>query len=171
MGYMTTSSSSSLWTLPVSVGFALILLTSVVFGLTLPTLARASAVGESDHGDPARTHARLRAAGADIMKRPPRDQKMPIFDFAMCMRTLFVSFIMLAGCYWVFFYEQKYVPTSLRHAPPWSNTVVAVASAYLINCRSLRRSIFSIGWFSNPRLWLGIGLTAVLQLVFTTCQS
>jgi cation-transporting ATPase F len=47
------------------------------------------------------------------------------------------------------------------------NMVVAVASAYLINCRSLRQSILSIGWFSNPRLWLGIGLTAILQLVFT----
>jgi magnesium-transporting ATPase (P-type) len=42
-----------------------------------------------------------------------------------------------------------------------------VASAYLINCRSLRRSILSIGWFSNPRLWIGIGLTGALQLVFT----
>lgn len=47
------------------------------------------------------------------------------------------------------------------------NTVVAVVSAYLINCRSLRRSIFSIGWFSNQRLLLGIGLTGVLQLIFT----
>jgi cation-transporting ATPase F len=47
------------------------------------------------------------------------------------------------------------------------NCVVAVASAYLINCRSLRRSIFSIGWFTNPLLWFGICFTALLHIGFT----
>ena len=155
------------WTLPVSVGFALILLTSVVFGLTLPTLpvhllwvnlTTAILLGLMLVFEPPE---------ADIMKRPPRDQKTPIFDFAMFMRTGLVSMIMLAGSYWVFFYEQNAGSTIAVCRTAVVNTVVAVASAYLINCRSLRRSIFSIGWFSNPRLWLGIGLTGVLQLVFT----
>jgi len=104
---------------------------------------------------------------ADIMQRPPRDQKTPIFDFAMFMRTGLVSMIMLAGSYWVFFYEQSSGASIAQTRTAVVNMVVAVASAYLINCRSLRQSIFSIGWFSNPRLWLGIGLTAILQLVFT----
>jgi cation-transporting P-type ATPase F len=155
------------WTLPVSVGFALILLTSVVFGLTLPTLpvhllwvnlTTAILLGLMLVFEPPE---------ADIMKRPPRDQKTPIFDFAMFMRTGLVSMIMLAGSYWVFFYEQNAGSTIAVCRTAVVNTVVAVASAYLINCRSLRRSIFSIGWFSNPRLWLGIGLTGVLQLIFT----
>ena len=59
------------------------------------------------------------------------------------------------------------VSAAARLLSRFGSAVVAVASAYLINCRSLRRSIFSIGWFSNPRLWLGIGLTALLQLLFT----
>ena len=155
------------WTLPVSVGFALILLTSVIFGLTLPTLpvhllwvnlTTAILLGLMLVFEPPE---------ADIMKRPPRDQETPIFDFAMFMRTGLVSMIMLAGSYWVFFYEQTAGSTIAVCRTAVVNTVVAVASAYLINCRSLRRSIFSIGWFSNPRLWLGIGLTGVLQLVFT----
>jgi Ca2+-transporting ATPase len=155
------------WTLPVSVGFALILLTSVVFGLTLPTLpvhllwvnlTTAILLGLMLVFEPPE---------ADIMRRPPRDQKTPIFDFAMFMRTGLVSMIMLAGSYWVFFYEQNGGASIAQTRTAVVNTVVAVASAYLINCRSLRRSIFSIGWFSNPRLWLGIGLTAMLQLLFT----
>jgi Ca2+-transporting ATPase len=155
------------WTLPVSVGFALILLTSVVFGLTLPTLpvhllwvnlTTAILLGLMLVFEPPE---------ADIMKRPPRDQKTPIFDFAMFMRTGLVSMIMLAGSYWVFFYEQNAGSAIAVCRTAVVNTVVAVASAYLINCRSLRRSIFSVGWFSNPRLWLGIGLTGVLQLIFT----
>ncbi len=155
------------WTLPVSVGFALILLTSVVFGLTLPTLpvhllwvnlTTAILLGLMLVFEPPE---------ADIMRRPPRDQKTPIFDMAMFMRTGLVSIIMLAGSYWVFFYEQNGGASIAQTRTAVVNTVVAVASAYLINCRSLRRSIFSIGWFSNPRLWLGIGLTAMLQLFFT----
>lgn len=155
------------WTLPVSVGFALILLTSVVFGLTLPTLpvhllwvnlTTAILLGLMLVFEPPE---------ADIMRRPPRDQKTPIFDMAMFMRTGLVSIIMLAGSYWVFFYEQNGGASIAQTRTAVVNTVVAVASAYLINCRSLRRSIFSIGWFSNPRLWLGIGLTAMLQLLFT----
>ena len=155
------------WTLPVSVGFALILLTSVVFGLTLPTLpvhllwvnlTTAILLGLMLVFEPPE---------ADIMQRPPRDQKTPIFDFAMFMRTGLVSMIMLAGSYWVFFYEQSSGASIAQTRTAVVNMVVAVASAYLINCRSLRQSILSIGWFSNPRLWLGIGLTAILQLVFT----
>jgi cation-transporting P-type ATPase F len=155
------------WTLPVSVGFALILLTSVVFGLTLPTLpvhllwvnlTTAIFLGLMLVFEPPE---------ADIMSRPPRDQKTPIFDFAMFMRTGLVSFILLAGSYWVFFFEQGNGASIAQTRTAVVNCVVAVATAYLINCRSLRRSIFSIGWFSNPRLWLGIGLTGVLQLFFT----
>lgn len=155
------------WTLPVSVGFALILLTSVVFGLTLPALpvhllwvnlTTAMLLGLMLVFEPPE---------ADIMSRPPRDLKTPIFDFAMFMRTGLVSAIVLAGSYWVFFYEQNRGSSIVETRTAVVNCVVAVASAYLINCRSLRRSIFSIGWFTNPRLWLGIGLTACFQLVFT----
>jgi len=155
------------WTLPVSVGFALILLTSVVFGLTLPALpvhllwvnlTTAILLGLMLVFEPPE---------ADIMKRPPRDQKTPIFDLAMFMRTGLVSFIMLAGSYWVFFDEQSSGVSIAASRTAVVNVVVAVASAYLISCRSLRRSIFSIGFFTNPRLLLGITLTCFLQLVFT----
>jgi cation-transporting ATPase F len=155
------------WTLPVSVGFALILLTSVVFGLTLPTLpvhllwvnlTTAILLGLMLVFEPPE---------ADIMNRPPRDQSTPIFDFAMFMRTGLVAAIVLAGSYWVFFHEQNSGSSIAEARTAVVNCVVAVASAYLINCRSLRRSIFSIGWFTNPRLWFGIGFTAILQLGFT----
>ena len=155
------------WTLPVSVGFALILLTSVVLGLTLPALpvhllwvnlTTAILLGLMLVFEPAE---------ADIMKRPPRDQAQPIFDFAMFMRTGLVSFVMLGGSYWVFFDEQASGASIAATRTAVVNTVVAVSAAYLVNCRSLHRSIFRIGWFSNPRLLLGITATLGLQIVFT----
>ncbi len=155
------------WTLPVSVGFALILLTSVVLGLTLPTLpvhllwvnlTTAILLGLMLVFEPPE---------ADIMKRPPRDQKMPIFDLAMFMRTGLVSLIMLAGSYWVFFDALNGGASIAASRTAVVNTVVAVASAYLLSCRSLRRSVFALGFFTNPRLLLGIALTGFLQLLFT----
>ncbi len=155
------------WTLPVSIGFALILLTSVALGVTLPTLpvhllwvnlTTALLLGLMLVFEPPE---------ADIMQRPPRDPDEPIFDFALLMRTGLVSFLMLVGAYSVFFFEQHGGASIAQTRTAVVNMVVAVAGAYLINCRSLRRSIFRIGWFSNPRLWLGIGLTALLQLAFT----
>jgi len=155
------------WTLPVSVGFALILLTSVVLGLTLPTLpvhllwvnlTTAILLGLMLVFEPAEP---------DIMNRSPRDQTQPIFDLPMFMRTGLVSLIMLGGSYWVFFAEQSAGASIAATRTAVVNMVVAVAAAYLINCRSLRHSIFSIGWFSNPRLLLGIAATLGLQIAFT----
>lgn len=155
------------WTLPVSVGFALILLTSVLLGITLPTLpvhllwvnlTTAILLGLMLVFEPPET---------DIMSRPPRDQATPIFDRVMFMRTGLVSAIMLAGSYWVFFTLQGQGESVAEARTAVVNTVVAVAASYLLSCRSLRRSLFSLGWWGNPRLLLGIGLTALLQLAFT----
>lgn len=157
------------WTLPVSVGFALILLTSVLLGLTLPTLpvhllwvnlTTAILLGLMLVFEPPE---------ADLMKRPPREQKRPVFDRTLFMRTGFVSLIMLAGAYSVFFFELGR-PGAERIAEARTavvNTVVAVAAAYLVNCRSLRRSVFTLGFLTNPPMLLGIGLTLLFQLVFT----
>lgn len=42
-----------------------------------------------------------------------------------------------------------------------------VEMLYLFNCRSLTRSFWSLGVFSNPWVWGGIGAMAVLQLLLT----
>ncbi|HYN40677.1 MAG TPA: cation transporting ATPase C-terminal domain-containing protein, partial [Thermoanaerobaculia bacterium] len=45
-------------------------------------------------------------------------------------------------------------------------TVVLFQIFYLFNCRSLRDSVFRIGLFTNPAVWLGIGGLVVLQAGF-----
>ncbi|RFC45634.1 MAG: Ca2+-transporting ATPase [Verrucomicrobia bacterium] len=157
------------WTLPVSVGFALILLTSVLFGMTLPALpvhllwvnlTTAILLGLMLVFEPPE---------ADLMRRPPRDQNRPIFDFSLFMRTGFVSVILLVGAHSVFLFELRGAGEE-RIAEARTavvNSVVAVAAAYLVNCRSLRRGILSLGFFTNPQLLMGIGLTVLVQLIFT----
>jgi len=47
------------------------------------------------------------------------------------------------------------------------NTVAFIQALYLINCRSLRHSIWSIGLFRNGWLWLGIAGVLLLQAGLT----
>jgi Ca2+-transporting ATPase len=47
------------------------------------------------------------------------------------------------------------------------NLFVMSELTYLFNCRSLTRSMFKIGVFSNPWVLVGSGLMIVLQLLFT----
>ena len=45
-------------------------------------------------------------------------------------------------------------------------TVVFFQIFYLFNCRSLRASVFQVGFFSNPTVFLGIGALLLLQAGF-----
>jgi cation-transporting P-type ATPase F len=75
----------------------------------------------------------------------------------MFMRTGLVSMIMLAGSYWVFFYEQSSgasIAQPHRRGEHGRRRRQCLPHQLPQPCAS---SILSIGWFSNPYLWLGIG--------------
>lgn len=102
------------------------------------------------------------------MQRPPRDPRKPLLTFALAMRTGLVSLVMLAGAYWLFFWEINVAGASIAAArTSVINVIVLVEIAYLLNCRSLSHTFFSVGAFSNP--WLVVGVLAMLvaQLLFT----
>jgi cation-transporting P-type ATPase F len=44
------------------------------------------------------------------------------------------------------------------------NVFVMVELFYLFNCRSLTKSMFQLGVFSNPWIWVGVGSMVALQL-------
>ena len=103
-----------------------------------------------------------------LMERPPRDPRQPILTLPLFMRSAFVSVLMLAGAFGLFLWELHVEKGTLAEARTVVvNVIVIVEGFYLLNCRSLTRSIFSIGLFSN--LWLIAGLAAMLiaQLFFT----
>lgn len=156
------------WTLPTNAGAALILLTAVVLGSALPALpvqllwvnmTTAILLGLTLVFEPKER---------GIMQRPPRDPKKPLLTAALAMRTGLVSLVMLAGAYWLFFWEMEVAGETIAVARTCViNVIVLVEIAYLFNCRSLSHSFFSVGFFSNP--WLLVGALAMLaaQLLFT----
>ena len=38
---------------------------------------------------------------------------------------------------------------------------------YLFNCRSMTHPVWTLGLFSNPLLWAGVGIMIIMQLIYT----
>jgi cation-transporting ATPase F len=156
------------WTLPTNIGESLVLLTAIVLGITLPMLPvqllwvnmmSAILLGLMLVFEPKEP---------GLMQRPPRDPRKLLLTVALAMRTGLVSLVMLAGAFWLFFWEMKMEGGTIAEArTAVINVIVVVEIAYLFNCRSLNHSFFSVGFLSNP--WVIAGSLAMLaaQLLFT----
>jgi Ca2+-transporting ATPase len=110
----------------------------------------------------------------DVMQRPPRDPAAPVLSGFVIRRTLVVALLMAAGAIGLFQYEYgKYVALGMNEATALAEaqtmavtTVILFQVFYLLNCRSLRGSIFAIGLFSNRVVFAGIAAIVLLQLAF-----
>lgn len=85
----------------------------------------------------------------------------------LMMRIVLVGVLLLAGSFGLFEYE-----LALGSGEPVARTIavavfVVVLSFYLLNARSFTSSMFNIGVFSNPAIWLGIGTMTALQALYT----
>jgi Ca2+-transporting ATPase len=155
------------WTLPTNFGEGLILLAAIFSGLSLPMLpvqilwinmTTALALGMMLIFEPKEAH---------IMNRPPRYPSAPIISRTMAYRIVLTSGIILAGVFGLFLWEESN-GTSIEEARTVAvNSIVMIELFYLLNCRSLTRSMFSIGLFSNKWILVGIVLMIALQMIYT----
>lgn len=110
----------------------------------------------------------------DVMKRPPRRKSAAIFDRFMIFRTLLVSSLIAAGTIGLFLWEyyselRSGTPQDVAYTEAQTMSVITIVYFqifYLLNCRSLRYSIYRIGIFSNPLIFLGVFVTVLAQLAF-----
>ena len=155
------------WTLPTNMGEGLVILAAIFVGAHLPILpvqilwinmTTAVLLGLMLAFEPKED---------DIMRRPPRNPKRPILTGELIGRIVGVSIIMLVGAFGSFEWAvgQGYSDAFARTVSV--NVFVMVELFYLFNCRSLTKSMFALGVFSNR--WIGVGVTSmvILQLVFT----
>jgi magnesium-transporting ATPase (P-type) len=155
------------WTLPTNMGEGLVILAAVFAGVTLPLLpvqilwinmTTAVFLGLMLAFEPKEP---------DIMRRAPRDPKTPILDGTLILRICIVGVIMLIGAFGSFEWA---LGQGLRDAAARTvavNVFVVVEIFYLFNCRSLTKSMFSLGLFSNRWIVVGIAAMVALQLAFT----
>jgi magnesium-transporting ATPase (P-type) len=157
-----------IWTLPTNLGEGCIILLAIFLGLTLPMLPvqllwinmmTAVLLGLMLVFEPNED---------DLMRRPPRDPAQPLLTFPLIMRTGLITSIMIGGAYWMFFHEFRVVGETLAEArTAVVNVIVMVEVAYLFSCRSLHRSVFRIGFWTNPYVIMGAAAMIVAQMFFT----
>ncbi len=110
----------------------------------------------------------------DLMNRPPRRPGEPILGPFVLYRTVMVAVLMTAGALLMFLDERSDALASglaataaVSEAQTMAvTTVVMFQIFYLLNCRSLKHSLLTVGMWSNPVLYLGIALLVVLQALF-----
>lgn len=155
------------WTLPTNMGEGLVLLAAIALGTVLPILpvqilwinmTTAVALGLMLAFEPKEP---------GIMTRPPRDPNQPILTGVLIERIFMVSFLMLAGAYGVFLWELDRTESIMAARTAAVNVFVMVELFYLFNCRSLEHSMFYVGVFSNPWIWVGVTTMTILQLLLT----
>jgi len=100
------------------------------------------------------------------MEREPIDPKMPIIDKLLVYRNIMFGAVMAIAVPILFDYELANGATLEQARGVTVSIFIVAQSFYLLNCRSSYHSIFKLGLFSNPFIWLGITLMFISQIIF-----
>ena len=156
------------WVLPTNVGEGLIIVFAVVFGFSLPlspvqilwvNMTTAILLGLALAFEPKEKN---------LMDFPPRDPNAPILSQILLMRILYVGGLLMIFSFTLFWYTKNIMGLSVEQARTTAvNVLVFGELFYLLNCRSLRHSMFHIGLLSNGWLLVGVSLMILSQMVFT----
>jgi Ca2+-transporting ATPase len=155
------------WTLPTNLGEGMVILAAVLLGATLPILpvqilwinmTTAAFLGLALAFEPKEP---------GIMLRPPRMSNAPILTHEVIFRIFLVSLLMLIAAFGLFTLELSIGASEAEARTAAVNAFVMVEMFYLFNCRSLRKSFFRIGFFSNLFVLGGAAAMLLLQLAYT----
>ena len=155
------------WTLPTNVGQGLVILVAVLMGITLPitpvqilwiNMSTALLLG---------LMLAFEAKEPGVMERPPRSPQTPIINPELGLRIGLVSLMLLLGAFGLFGWAMENARSVEVARTLAVNLFIFGQLFYLFNCRSLRYSMFELGFFSNPWLLWGVGIMVLLQIVFT----
>ena len=155
------------WTLPTNIGEGMVILVAVFAGLDLPitpvqilwiNMTTAVLLG-----------LMLAFEGKEpgIMERPPRRPETPVITTDLAVRIGLVSLMLLIGAFGLFEWTLQHGRSLETARTVAVNMFVFGELFYLLNCRSLRYSMFTLGVFSNKWLVLGVLVMVLLQVLFT----
>jgi len=159
------------WTLPTNIAEGLVILAAIAVGAALPILptqilwinmTTAVALGLMLAFEPKEP---------GIMTRPPRDPNQPLLTRGLVMRILLVATLLVGSAWWLFQWELGNGASLAEARTAAMNLFVVVEAFYLFSCRSLTRSMWRIGVFSNRWIILGVTVQAIGQLAITYLPS
>ncbi|MCB1940518.1 MAG: cation transporting ATPase C-terminal domain-containing protein, partial [Candidatus Accumulibacter sp.] len=91
----------------------------------------------------------------------------PILNGELALRIAMVGVMLLGGAFGLFEWALLRGASEEQARTIAVNVFAVGQSFYLLNCRSLRWSMFHLGLLSNPWIWAGIGTMMLAQLAFT----
>lgn len=100
------------------------------------------------------------------MQVPPRDPNAPIISKPLIVRILTVGVYMVVAGFAIFNFEVSGGMPVEEARTAAVTTIVAIEAFYLFQVRSERTPIWKLGFFSNPYVWIGVPVVALLQLAF-----
>jgi sodium/potassium-transporting ATPase subunit alpha len=113
---------------------------------------------------------------SSVMKQPPRSRDERLLDFSVISRAyLFLGPIEAMACMFGFFYVMygggwswgiMLQPDNVLYMQATTACLTAIIITQIGNvfsCRSSKESVFSLGLFTNPMIFIGIGFVICLQ--------
>lgn len=102
----------------------------------------------------------------DVMDQPPRKPNEKIINRDIIMNTIYVGIFMMIGTLYVFMKEWN--GGDVIRAQTLGFTTMAMFQVFnALNCRSRRKSVFKIGFFTNKYLFAAIAASVTLQVLAT----
>jgi Ca2+-transporting ATPase len=102
----------------------------------------------------------------DVMEDPPRKPDTPIVTRVMVQNMVFVAVFMAVGTLWSF--VRLYPQAGLVYARTVTFVTLAMFQVFnSLNVRSRTKSVFELGFFTNPYLIAAIIVSVLLQVMAT----
>ena len=155
------------WTVPANLGEGLVVIAAILLGVSLPmtpvqilwiNMTTAGCLGLMLAFEPME---------AGIMQRKPRDPKKPILTPSIIVRIVITSIVLCVGSFVLYEWALRDGAAQEQARTIAVNVFVIGELFFLLSCRSLTKSIFKIGLFSNMWIWLGVAIAIGLQMAFT----
>ena len=155
------------WTLPTNLGEGLVILVAIFLGVTLPILpVQILWINMTTAGFLGLMLA-FEPKEPGIMTRMPRNPETPILTRELTTRIFLVGTLLLIASFGLFQWELA-TGASIEQARTVAvNTFVIVELFYLFNCRSLTKSIFQLGVFTNLWVFGGVVVMLLMQIAYT----
>ena len=155
----------------------LVVFLGVMLGLPLPILAiQLLWINLATDGLPALSLA-VEPAEPDIMKRKPRNPKQGILTRFVMLRMMSIGILMMLGTLGLYAFILRvgvqFPGTTLdaesylyMYATTMAFTTLMMFQMFnVLNCRSEKHLLYKLGFWSNPRMLLAIGVSIILQVM------
>ena len=150
--------------LPTNIGEALVISIAILAGLVIPLMPVHVLWVNLVTSVTCTLPLAMEGKEEGILRRPPRDPKAPLINKRMLARLVIVSSIMMLGAFISFYYALLAGASEGEARSVAMSAIVFMEIIYLFSSRWLNKAAIGKGFFSNKWIFIGAGLTLLLQI-------